>query len=122
MSLSIESFTGEGDLKNERILIRANDEVDIGDYVLMRSKKNLSGDATSGPKSAFWFPDVTINKGDLVVVYTRAGNPSVKRLKSGVDAHFFYWRKERPIWGKEDANIAVLLEAPHWESRAPSYD
>jgi hypothetical protein len=120
MNLKISSFADAGNLDKERIVLNVLEDVDIGRFVLMRSRTNDGGDPISGTKDAYWFPDKGVKKGDLVVVYTKAGKPSTKAMASGNTAHFYYWQKKSAFWGPESGNVAVLLEAPVWTSKKPS--
>jgi hypothetical protein len=63
-----------------------------------------------------WFPDKLIQKGDLVVIYTRAGTRSEKVLTTGKKAHFLYWDISTAIWADDSAGV-VLLHAPDWDGR-----
>lgn len=119
MELRISSFADAGDLARERIVIRANESVDIGAYVILRSQRNDEDSPTSGTKSAYWLPDITIDAGDSVVLYTKKGKSSKKKLESGHTAHFYYWGYEQAFWGKDKKNIAVLLKTETWAAKLP---
>lgn len=119
MKLIISRFTETGNLSKERLVLIATEDVDIGDYVVMRSKRGESGNPKSGAKSAYWFPDVTVKAGDLVVVYTKKGASSKKTLDNGKVVHFYYWHLSNAIWGEEHANTAVLLNVMEWKHKSP---
>lgn len=120
MQLEIRSFADAGDIAKERVVLRALSSVDIGNYVILRSKTDVSGDPISGAKSAYWLPDVVVAKGDLVVLYTKAGKASKKELESGRTAHFYYWHQVQPIWGAEKMNTAVVLLTESWAAKSPN--
>ena len=120
MNFEISSFADAGDLDKERVVLRATEDIDIGRFVLIRSKSDPGGDPVSGSKDAYWFPDKSVARGDLVVVYTKKGNSGKKAMNGGGTAHFYYWHKKTPFWGPEGRNVAVLLEAPVWSSKKPS--
>jgi hypothetical protein len=119
MKLEIRSFADAGVLEKERVVLRAIDDVDIGDYVLLRSRVGAEGGPTSGRKDAYWLPDIVISKGDLVVIYSRGGKSAKKALSSGKTAHFYYWYQKKTFWGPNDGNTLTLIEASEWESRTP---
>jgi hypothetical protein len=119
-NFEISSFADPGDLNKERVVLKATEDIDIGRFVLLRSKTNAEGHPISGSKDAYWFPDKTITRGDLVVVYTKAGTSSTKTLNSGGTAHFYYWHKKTAFWGPTEKNVAVLMEAPLWSSKKPN--
>lgn len=119
-NFEISSFADTGDLNRERVVLKATEDIDIGRFILIRSKADAEGDPISGSKDAYWFPDKTVNRGDFVVVYTKSGTSSTKLMSSGSTAHFYYWHKKTPFWGPDEKNVAVLLEAPVWSSKKPS--
>jgi hypothetical protein len=120
MQLEIRSFADAGDLANERLVLRALDDMDIGSYMILRSKADASGNPLSGLKTAYWLPDIRISKGDLVVLYTKTGKASKKILESGRTAHFYYWHQTNPLWEAEKKNTAVVLLADSWAAKSPS--
>lgn len=120
MQLELKSFADAGVLDKERLVIRALADVNIGSYVVLRSKKNSSGNPISGTKDAYWFPDVDVSRGDLIVLYTKRGTSSKKALDTGGGtAHFYYWSQSTPFWGSDKSNTAVLIYADTWDSKSP---
>ena len=120
MQLELKSFADAGVLDKERLIIRVLADVNIGSYVVLRSKKNDNGMPISGTKDAYWFPDVKVSRGDLIVLYTKRGTSSKKVLEgSGGMAHFYYWSKGSPFWGADSSNTAVLIYADSWASESP---
>ncbi len=118
MQLELKNFADAGVLDKERLIIRVLADINIGSYVVLRSKKSDSGKPISGTKDAYWFPDVAVNRGDLIVLYTKRGTSSKKPL-DGRDAHFYYWSQSSPFWGADKNNTAVLLDVESWASMSP---
>jgi hypothetical protein len=120
MQLELKNFADAGVLDKERLIIRVLADVNIGSYVVLRSKTNDNGRPISGTKDAYWFPDVEVRRGDLIVLYTKRGTSSKKALEgsSGM-AHFYYWSQSSPFWGAERSNTAVLIYADSWASKSP---
>lgn len=113
MNFEIRSLLGRGVYEKERVTLRCLNNADLGQYLLLRSESE-DGLITTGVKNTLWFPDKSIKKGDLVVVYTKIGVQSEKMLSTGSKAHFFYLGASMPIW-KNDEDGAVLLHAPKWQ-------
>lgn len=118
MRLAIGSFADRGDISRERLVIDVLFDLDIGNYVALRSRSNDGISPTSGQKIAYWFPDRKIAAGDIVVLYSKAGESSTKRLSSGKTAHFYYWGQSAALWGTSD-HSAVLLRVSEWIHRIP---
>lgn len=117
MNLEIRSFADVGNPANERIVLKALTDVDVGQYAVLRS--GVSGSTpTAGRKIAYWFPDEKVQANDLVILYTKKGSRSTKRLDSGRTAYFFYWGREDTLWS-DDQFGAVLLEVADWGFEVP---
>lgn len=113
MSLEIQSFAAKGDPEKERIVLKATSNLDVGDYAVLLCKSSPDGKATSGKKTAFWFPDVQVNNGDLVVLYTKKGKQSTKLNPSGNTVHFFYWGVSGTVWNDPQMG-AVVIHVLDW--------
>ncbi|MBZ9870500.1 hypothetical protein LB542_06475 [Mesorhizobium sp. BR1-1-9] len=116
MNLKLRSITEPGNLHLERLTLKAEVALNIGDFVVAQT-----GWAGEQPSiqifHAIWFPYEEVKAGDLIIIYTRQGNPSKKLLKTGNNtAHFFYWDLNKTIW---DANFrgAVVMNAPEWNAQ-----
>jgi len=118
MSLKLRSIIERGNLSKERLTLKAADNIDIGDYAVFQCAI-VDGVLTTVVKRTFWFQYDQIEKGDLVVLYTKSGESRSKVLSTGSKAHFFYWGLQNPIWGNDEL-AAVVLKAPQWESKSVS--
>lgn len=120
MNLLIRSVSDKGSADNERLVLRVKSDDDVGDYAVLQTgwiiDKNIP---TTRVYRAFWFPNASVKAGDLVVLYTKAGQRSSKTMENNYTAHFFYWGHTESIWQTSDRG-AVLLHAPAWESKAPN--
>ncbi len=113
MKLKITAIRDAGDLKNERVVMKATESADVGNFVLFCTGFH-NGEVTIDVKRAYWFPFKKVSVGDFVVVYTKAGTDSAKEFNQ-VKSHFFYWGNSSTVWDQQQVS-AVLLHAPEWES------
>jgi hypothetical protein len=117
MKVRITSIACVGDLSRERLILKASDNDDIGDYVVFRTqaaKKDRSPLSMDIP-NAFWFPDLDIKMGDFIVLYTKVGVRSTKPAADGTTtSHFFYWGLTDPIWASSSYR-AVLLHIENYQ-------
>jgi hypothetical protein len=116
MKLKITAIREPGNMQKERIVMRVEAPVNVGEFVLLQTGVNESS-VTNDVHNTYWFPDKEVNTGDYVVLYTKAGKPSDVIFKE-VKSHFFYLAKSAPIWNERNRS-AVLLYAPDWESYRP---
>lgn len=113
MKLKLRSIAAPGNFENERLILKALSDTDVGEYAVLWSGIGSLGGPTSGRKRAYWFPDADVSAGDTVVLYTKKGERSKKPLDAGGTAHFFYWGSETPLW--DENHCAVLIFVSEWE-------
>lgn len=113
MNLTITKVVDIGDITNERIVMKALIDLDIGRYGIFRTRKNTNGRITNDVLNAYWFPDKLVKAGDLIVLYTKSGVSSEKKNTNGSDAHFLYWGLSSPIWNTGTGT--VLVSIPEWK-------
>jgi hypothetical protein len=118
MKIAITSFADAGNFQKERIVMRAESDLDIGHYAVFCTAMATNGEATAGKKTAYWFPDGEIKKNDLIVLYSKRGSSSTKELNEGRTAHFFYWGYDQAMWG-DSGSGAVLLRVAEWSKQVP---
>lgn len=117
MKVQIRSVEDRGDITHERLVLRVRRDVEIGDFMLLRTAF-AEGHPTTRVENTLWFPDMSMSAGDIVVVYSKSGSIKQKKISGDRTAHFFYWHQDSTLW--DDDNFApVLLYAPEWASKAP---
>jgi len=119
MRLTITSIADAVNPEKERLVMKASADLDVGRYVVFRSRLGTSGSPTSKVSDAFWFPDKDVKANDLVVLYTKAGTTLERPRESGGTAHFYYWGKSGALWEPGVGYVPVLLYASQWESFKP---
>ncbi len=118
MKLKIMSFPDAGDLQKERVVMKAEADLDIGQYAAFLT--NLQdGSASSGRQTAFWFPDGDVKLNDFVVLYSKHGKESTKVISGTRTAHFFYWGYDTAQWVPDGTNGLVVLKVSEWIKGSP---
>jgi len=120
MELEIRGIRNPGNIADERLVLRAVQDLDIGQFVIVAARARdrevvLSGQAPF----SFWLPDREIKARDLIVVYTKSGSRSNKKNDSGATSYFEYWKLAEPIWGDRKLK-PVLMKIAQWESASIS--
>ena len=114
MTLKLINIENAGDLNNERVVLQADIDTNIGRYVLLRARTAPDNKVYSGPiPSAFWFDTITVKASAFVVLYSKGGLRSQKAGDNGIESHFFYWALTSPAW--TPAFKPVLIQAINWE-------
>lgn len=114
MKLEIKYVKDRGTDK-ERIVLVAQEDCDIGRFFVFTSV--MIGEKISpAVRHPFWLPDQRVKKGDLVVIYTKQGESSLKQNESN-KTYFYYRGFASPIL--TNGNIALIVEAStyKWEGQ-----
>ncbi len=119
MKLQIKRIADAKIINDERFVLKASGNTDVGNYLVLCSGL-LDGEISNKLQNSYWFPDTRIERGDNVVLYTKAGRDRKKSLPDGSTSHFFYWGLDKPIWNLEK-NAPVLIHVESWISHVPSY-
>lgn len=118
MNVEIVGIRNADELERERIVLRAVQDTDIGNYLILRARtKNNVVHAGSVPDS-YWFRDKRVRAGDLIVLYSKSGTTREKHNDDESVTHFFYWGLSSPCWSRADS-AAVLVRLREWESYFP---
>ena len=113
MNLEYVNVVSAGDLANERLVMKASVDLDVGLYLILLGA-NVGNDKikSEAQQISFWFPDKKIKSNDLVILYTKIGKTSEKTLDSGATARFYYWNLSEPIWVA--GHTPVIIEVKTW--------
>ena len=120
MKLELRSIQDRGIADKERIVMKANTKVDVGQFAVIEAGFS-DGVANSSTRDCYWFPDKVVEEGDWVVLYTKSGDDREKVQKSGATAHFFYWGKNSPKWRVKNW-VPVVLQVDSWSLIPPDND
>jgi hypothetical protein len=110
MKLEISEIKDRGVLE-ERIIFAVKEDCDIGRFFVFSTQKSSEGKFSSLVKHPYWFPDKSVKKGDLVVLYSKKGTSSYKLNSDQTSTHFYYRNFEVGIL---EGNIVLLVEANTW--------
>ncbi|WP_171616063.1 hypothetical protein [Roseicella sp. DB1501] len=116
MKLEVVSVHNHGKAAEEHVLLRANEDCDVGKYLLADSTFLDNGKVSNRLRHLFWFPKKAVKKGELVSVRTGKGTNTEVTNQSGTKVHRFYWGLGAAVWNDE-TDCAVLIEANTWQFR-----
>ncbi|MDQ4086883.1 MAG: hypothetical protein M3177_02540 [Pseudomonadota bacterium] len=100
-----------GNLDRERVVFRATEAGDVGDYMVYCARSIVKNDGKRQLRntifSTYWFINKEVNEGDILVLYTK--DPGVNyKFKPGREVgitHFFYWKSEDTLWDRGDVAL-----------------
>lgn len=116
MKIKIINAKDVGNIKKERVVLKATSRVDVGGFVLCEATSLPDGQVSNKVRHPFWFPDKVVNANDFVILYTKGGNDSDVQNKSGTTTHIFFWGQDEPVWSKDNSAIA-LFEIAGWDMK-----
>jgi len=87
----------------ERIVIQANEIVDLANYGLMLGVRGQGGSALPVRDNLLWFGHARLNPGDWVFVYTAAGDARVHEVPNNSELMYsLHWGKKVTIFNSPE--------------------
>ncbi|MHB9331806.1 hypothetical protein ACP3S7_30405 [Phytobacter ursingii] len=112
MDIGIVNVKEHGELEREHIVLAAVAQANLWNYILLDTTYHDDGSTSNKHRHVFDFDElsaITLNKGDLVLLYTKNGNFSIHELPNGTKAYLIYWGLDETVWNK-DGDEAVLVK------------
>ncbi|WP_214228617.1 hypothetical protein [Pedobacter sp. B4-66] len=102
------------DGEDERLVLLANSDADIGEYAAMDSTYDEASDElTNIFRHIFWFPNQQVKRGEKVILYTKKHSGgktyTYEPPKNGnVGKHFFYWGSDANVWNNDEDSVTLI--------------
>lgn len=112
MEIAISSIGNKGDLTNERIGFNVLKDCELKYYLVFKTAMTTKG-FVNRSNATYWFLPQELKAGDSVVLYSKAGQDSVKTNTDGSKTYFFYWGLTAPIFNTPE-NRVVLASIKTW--------
>lgn len=109
MSLKIENLVKDGDQDKEYVLLKAIENVNIGQYAIVDRTFDKNGSPSNIHKHFYRFPSKDIKKGELVALITGKGKNTVNN-KGTMPIHMFFWGSDVAFWNDIEVEKAELLK------------
>jgi hypothetical protein len=122
MILKIDGIRELGNLEKERLVLTAKEDGSIGKLVI-GAVAAPTGSSEKGPSAffidfGFWLPSINVKANDLVVIYTKTGQPKTKENVSGRTTHFYYMGRDGAAW--ECGRSVAIFEVDTWDYFLPN--
>lgn len=92
----------------ERILIQANQNVQMASYGVLIGQSTGAASAVPYRDNFFWFGEGLVEAGAYVFVYTGPGEYRRTSMPNGAPAHVFHWGKETTVFANSSV-VPVLI-------------
>lgn len=104
MELEILDILDCKDYEHERIVLQVTDNCNCWPFMLFKSQSG-----SNGTKSAFIFPNLEVQKGDMITIYSKKGKDYKIRLTNGYKNHCLFWGEDNSVW-TDSRNAAMLVK------------
>lgn len=108
MKFKVRGVRDPGDLAKERVVIEIMDDGNLGTLILASTKQQSPNRVSARIKNPYWVPDQEAKKGDLLVVYTKAGGRNSRENDDGSSSYFFYLGSEKALYEQPDQTVTVF--------------
>jgi len=93
----------------ERVVLIANESIDLGNYGLMLGIRAHEGQAYPLRDNFLWFGSGWVQKGDWLFVYTAPGEPKTTNLPNQTEKLYsIHWGKDKTVF-QNKALIPILI-------------
>lgn len=115
MTIKIRAIREKGNIEKERVVLECDSNEDMGKYLVALTLRTGDGIVSSNLRRTLWLPDHKVDAGDLVVIYSKVSNKSIKTKNNedGTKTTFVYWGADKPIFESDDAGI-ILMRIDEW--------
>lgn len=102
---------------DERVVIKVLSKCNLNNYIIFDTTFTENGILSNKHRHLFVFPNLIVNEGDYIWLYSNIGSYGTHRNISKTITHKLYWGMENHIWNNE-GDKAYLLHYDDWESLA----
>lgn len=100
---------------NERLIMRAVRECNLNEYIVLDTTYDEDGTVSNKLCHVFIFPNINVNEGDFIWLYTREGRYHTYNNNSNTLTHNIYWGLDIHVWNN-DGDKAYLIHYDDWNS------
>lgn len=112
MKLNIDRVIGHEHPTQERIRLFTSGTCNLKDYALLEVIVDEQGKISNQKGHMYFFPDLPIADGDLVMLYTSEGVNQCTPMQAGKSQKLInlYWGLPEPIWHQDKKDKAMLVK------------
>jgi len=115
LELRVSGVYDRGIPNQERVVLYANQTVNLGQYGLMVGVRAAGNSAFPVRDNLLWFGDGVVNKGDWIFIYTGPGVPRAITLPNTEERLYsIHWGRDKTIFQHPDVvPILFRVDAVH---------
>lgn len=100
---------------DERLVIKAVGKCNLNEYIVLDTTFGESGIVSNKHRHVYIMPDINVNEGDFIWLYTKKGNYHTHNNDSNTTTHNIYWGLDTHVWNN-DGDKAYLIHYDDWDS------
>lgn len=108
-----------GDSENENIVLKTNEDIDsLSDYIFTYSIEDTATGIPDYDKCRLLtFDDISLQKGDLLQIYTRRGKDTTAiGFDTGNLYKVIYWGLSAPIWHHPYSSFEIIVRGDSYSA------
>ena len=121
MDLVLRKIADASLADKERVIIKVLKTCNLNRYILFDTTYDENGIRSDKHRHVYVFPNLIVNEGDFIWVYTKQGVYNIHDNNSGTKTHNLYMNLNTTIWNNS-GDTAYLLHYDDWNSVAYSND
>ena len=115
MDLVLRKIADASLADRERVIIKVLKTCNLNRYILFDTTYDENGIRSDKHRHVYVFPDLIVNEGDFIWLYTKQGAYHAHDNKSGTKTHNLYMNLKTTIWNNS-GDTAYLLHYDDWNS------
>ena len=100
---------------NERLIMRAIRKCNLREYIVLDTTYDEDGTVSNKHRHMYIMPDINVNEGDFIWLYTREGRYHTHNNDSKTITHNIYWGLDIHVWNN-DGDKAYRIHYDDWNS------
>ena len=114
MDLKLIKIADRGN-DNERLIMRAVRKCNLNEYIVLDTTYDEEGIVSNKHRHVYIMPNIDVNEGDFIWLYTREGRYHTYNNNSNTITHNIYWGLDIHVWNN-DGDKAYLIHYDDWNS------
>ena len=114
MDLKLVKIADSGN-DNERLIIKAVRACNLNEYIVLDTTFDEEGIVSNKHCHVYIMPDINVNEGDFIWLYTKKGTYHTHNNDSKTITHNIYWGLDIHVWNN-DGDKAYLIHYDDWGS------
>ena len=114
MDLQLIKIADRGN-DNERLIMKAIRKCNLNEYIVLDTTYDENGIVSNKHRHVFIMPNINVNEGDFIWLYTCEGKYHTHSNNSKTITHNLYWGLDIHVWNN-DGDKAYLIHYDDWNS------